>query len=316
MSGEAESVRTSDNGSTHALLNAASPAQIRTPIIRRGSVELCIFPKGDPADPRNWPRWKKFSLIGSIILIDLSVSWGASGYSPASTKFAEDMQVSAEVAVLGLSLYVIGLALGPMSLAPLSEYFGRSPIYIVSYGIYLLLVMGTALVGNLGGFLVLRFLSGFFSSVTVANFGGTIADLYEAKYTGYAMSLFLWAATCGSPSGYFLFAFVAQTRPWRDVFWAILGVSGVLWLIMTSVILVVGETRHSVLLLRKAEKERKLAGREDIDVPDELKRRDAKELFQVALTRPFRFLFSEAIIMFGAAYNGYVAVSEMASFLG
>jgi MFS family permease len=166
--------------------------------------------------------------------------------------------------------------------------------------------MATALVPNLGGFLALRFFSGLFSSVTIANFGGTIADLYDPKETGYAMSLFLWAATVGSPSGYFIFSFVAQTRPWRQVFWAMLGVSGGFWIIMTVALLVVGETRHSVLLLRRAEKERKLTGRDDIDVPDEFKQRGPKDLFKVALTRPFRFLFTEAIIMFGAAYNGYL----------
>lgn len=31
-----------------------------------------------------------------------------------------------------------------------------------------------------------------------------------------------------------------------------------------------------------------------------------KQLFQVALSRPFRFLFTESIIMFGALYNGYL----------
>lgn len=78
--------------------------------------------------------------------------------------------VSVEVGTLGLSLYVLGLAWGPMSLAPLSEYFSRSPIYIVSYGIFLLYLVGTALVKNLGGFLVLMFLSGMFASVTIGEF--------------------------------------------------------------------------------------------------------------------------------------------------
>ena len=75
--------------------------------------------------------------------------------------------MSSEVTTLGLSLYVLGLALGPMTLAPLSEYYGRSPIYIISYGIFLLFLMATALVQSLGGFLVLRIISGLFSSVTI-----------------------------------------------------------------------------------------------------------------------------------------------------
>lgn len=72
-------------------------------------------------NPRNWPTWKKWALVSSIVFVDLTVSWGASGFSPASTKFAKDFGVSSEIGTLGLSIYVAGLALGPMSLAPLSE---------------------------------------------------------------------------------------------------------------------------------------------------------------------------------------------------
>jgi len=42
-------------------------------------VDLVTFPPGDPEDPRNWPSWRKWLIIESIILVDLSVSWGASG---------------------------------------------------------------------------------------------------------------------------------------------------------------------------------------------------------------------------------------------
>ena len=85
-------------------------------------VELVSFPPGDSANPRNWPTWRKWSIVIAIMLIDLTVSFTASGFSPASTDFAKDFGVSGEVATLGLSLCVLGFALGPMTLAPLSEY--------------------------------------------------------------------------------------------------------------------------------------------------------------------------------------------------
>ena len=84
-------------------------------------VELVAFQPGDKSNPRNWPLWRKWSIVGVIIPIDLSVSWAASGFSPASMRFQKEFGISSEVATLGLSLYVIGLALGPMTLAPLSE---------------------------------------------------------------------------------------------------------------------------------------------------------------------------------------------------
>lgn len=65
-------------------------------------------------------------MIGPILLIDLSVSWGASGFSPASKKFAEDFGLPSGLGTLGLSAYVLGLAFGPMTLAPLSEVCAKT----------------------------------------------------------------------------------------------------------------------------------------------------------------------------------------------
>jgi hypothetical protein len=74
------------------------------------------FSPGDPQDPRNWSRAKKWLIIGPILLIDLSVSWGASGFSPASKKFAEDFGLPSGMGAVGLSAYVLGLAFGPVSI--------------------------------------------------------------------------------------------------------------------------------------------------------------------------------------------------------
>lgn len=141
------------------------------------------FKEGDPANPRNFPAWRKWSIVSAITLIDLTVSWGASGFSPASADFEKDFDIGGELGTLGLSLYVLGLALGPMTLAPLSEYYGRTALYLVPYGTFLLCLAGTAVVQSLGGFFVLRLFSGMFASVTIANFGGTIgmSDLMLAR---------------------------------------------------------------------------------------------------------------------------------------
>ena len=271
------------------------------------SATVIHFERGDPINPRNFSTRRKWTIVASITLVDLTVSWGASGFSPAKEDFENEFNISSQVGILGLSLYVLGLAFGPMTLAPLSEYYGRSPLYIIPYGTFLLCLAGTALVKSLAGFFVLRFLSGLFASVTIANFGGTIADLWPRHEVGPAMSIFLWAAVCGSPSGYFLMSFVAAEQGWREVFWALLGICGSFWLIMTYVLLGFdNETRHSVLLRRRAAKLRKEHSTDNISVPEEMKQRSLSQLFKITLSRPFRFLTTEAIIVFAATYNGYL----------
>jgi MFS family permease len=267
---------------------------------------LVTFGRNDPWDPRNWPKHRKWLMIAAIVPIDLSVSWGASGFSPAAGDFAKDVGVSPHVATLGLSLYVLGLAFGPMTLAPLSEYYGRIPVYIVSYGIFLLLLLATTYVETLAPFLVLRLFSGYFSSTTISNFGGTIADLFHHHDTGPAMSWFLWAATGGSPTGFVLFSFIAQGRSWHQVFRIMFFICFSFWIVLVLALYALGETRHSVILLRRARALRKETGDERIEVPDEMKQRGPKQLFSTALARPFRFLAGEAIVQFGAAYNGFL----------
>lgn len=268
--------------------------------------EVITFAAGDPEDPRNWPAVRKWLMIAAIMPIDLSVSWGASGYSPVAANFAKDMHVSSEVATLGLSMYILGLAFGPMSLAPLSEYYGRRPIYVVSYGIFLILLLVSSFAPNLPIFLILRVFSGYFSSVTISNFGGTIADLFHHHDTGPAMSLFLWAATGGSPTGFVLFSLIAEGRSWQAVFRIMLVICFAFWVVLTGALFYLGETRHSVLLLRRAKSLRESTGNQDLHVPEEMKQRGPRQLFGTALTRPFRFLATEAIVQFAALYNGYL----------
>lgn len=267
---------------------------------------VVTFSPDDKDDPRNWSPLRKWLTVAAIVPIDLSVSWGASGFSPAAPDFAKDMNVSPQVATLGLSMYVLGLAFGPMSLAPLSEYFGRRPVYVISYGIFLVLLLATTFVKDLGVFLVLRLFSGYFSSVTISNFGGTIADLFHHHDTGPAMSWFLWAATGGSPTGFVLFSFIAHGQTWHGVFRIMFVICFSFWVLLVVALYLLGETRHSVLLKWRVKAARQRAGNESLDVPDEMKQRGPKQLFGTALTRPFRFLATEAIVQFGALYNGYL----------
>jgi hypothetical protein len=105
--------------------------------------------------------------------------------------------------------------------------------------------------------------------------------------------------TVGSPSGYFLFAFIAATKGLRSVFWALLGISGTFWLIL---ILTLRETRHSIILSRLHPPLHKTP---TTPLLHRLKFATTN-LYQKALTRPFLFLGTESIVQFCALYNGYL----------
>jgi MFS family permease len=77
-------------------------------------------------------------------------------------------QVVREVATLGLSLYTLGIAIGPLISAPLSEIFGRRPIYIVTLAVLSMFVAGAGVAQNIETLILCRFLAGVFGSGAVA----------------------------------------------------------------------------------------------------------------------------------------------------
>ena len=48
----------------------------------------------------------------------------------------ETFHVGKEVTILGVSLFVLGLGMGPLVVGPLSEIYGRNWVYRISYGLF------------------------------------------------------------------------------------------------------------------------------------------------------------------------------------
>jgi MFS family permease len=61
------------------------------------------------------------------------------------------------VAALGVTTYLLGLAVGSILWAPLSEMYGRKPIYMASLAVFTLLVLPCALATSFEEILIVRF---------------------------------------------------------------------------------------------------------------------------------------------------------------
>lgn len=85
-------------------------------------------------------------------------------YTPGVTEVAEKFGVSSTVSLLGLSLYVLGLAFGPVIAAPISETRGRLAVYRVSIPLAAAFTLGAGFSNNMASLGVCRFFAGFFGS--------------------------------------------------------------------------------------------------------------------------------------------------------
>ena len=75
---------------------------------------LVEWTENDPHNPRNWSTPKKVFVIFQICLLTTSVYIGSAIYTAGIPGIQQRFQVSEVKALLGLTLFVVGYALGPM----------------------------------------------------------------------------------------------------------------------------------------------------------------------------------------------------------
>jgi MFS family permease len=128
----------------------------------------------------------------------------ATMFAPGAAALAKDFHItSSTVTTLTVSIYLCGFAVGPMFIAPLSELYGRLPVYHICNVIYIGFIIGCALSKNTGMFLVFRFMAGCAASGPLAVGGGTVADVVPPARRGKVMSVFFIGPLLGPVSGQF-----------------------------------------------------------------------------------------------------------------
>lgn len=94
-----------------------------------------------------------------------------------------------------------------------------------------------------------------------------------------------------------MFSPIAQEKGYYDVFWALLGICGGLWVFTTVIMVWLGETRHDVLLRKKADCINCESDAKNVTVAPQYRRVKFSEMVKIALTRPLILLATEPIIL-------------------
>ncbi len=89
---------------------------------------LVTFEPGDKANPKNWSKAMKWYCTLVVALTCFVVAFASSVITADISGVAEEFDVSEEVVLLTITLFVVGFGVGPLVFAPLSEVYGRRVI--------------------------------------------------------------------------------------------------------------------------------------------------------------------------------------------
>jgi DHA1 family multidrug resistance protein-like MFS transporter len=121
----------------------------------------------DDEKPINMRLWKKWTITMLTAIMTAIITFCSSVFSSAAHATAVEFQVSEVVTLLGLSLFVMGFALGPLAWGPLSEKFGRKTPLLTGFFAFAIFQIPLALGRNLETILVSRFLEGAFGAASM-----------------------------------------------------------------------------------------------------------------------------------------------------
>ncbi|KAI9670601.1 MAG: MFS siderochrome iron transporter 1 [Alyxoria varia] len=258
----------------------------------------------DPRNPMRYSNLKKWTLVNIVAVATLAVAFVSSAYAGGVTQIIADFQCSNEVATLGISLFVLGFAIGPLLWAPMSELFGRQYLFIGTYAVMTFFNAGAAGSQNIWTLIILRFFAGAIGSSPLTNAGGVIADMFAAKERGMALSIFAAAPFLGPTLGPIVGGFVGETVGWRWIEGVMAIFTGVVWIFGTFFL---PETYPPVLLRKRAQTLSKVTGKVYISRMDAQQGKvTISHAFRTSLLRPWILLFREPIVFLLSIYMAIV----------
>ncbi|KAK1544826.1 major facilitator superfamily transporter [Colletotrichum paranaense] len=267
----------------------------------------------DTQNPRNFPSTRKSTILAllscMIVLSFLTSSVIAPAASSIDSEFHND---SSTVSSMVTTIYVFGylsfLKVGPLLLSPLSEFYGRRPVFYYANIFYTLTHVGSALSPNIGCLLAFRTISGFGASACFSVAGGMLADLYDVHQRGVPNAVITTGSLFGPVLGPLFGGIITQRAGWRWIFWTLLIASAIVTVLMN---LFTPETNAHIILRRKALRIGKETGRTDLlsfydNQVGTSSKKNPQTLGQ-ALRRPWKMLFRSPLVPVFCIMTGFIS---------
>ncbi|KAL2809302.1 major facilitator superfamily domain-containing protein [Aspergillus granulosus] len=293
-----------ETGSTHlpsprAPQNADLDSPEKTPLL----VEF--DGPNDLLNPQNWSVEKKLCVFILVSLATVVVTLTSSIFSTVIAPLVATYGTSREVGTLGVSLYVLGFATGPLIWAPFSELKGRRIPFLTSMFCFSIFSFATAVSKDLQSIFICRFFAGFFGACTLTLAGAIASDMFSPDIFLISMVCFVLTVFSGPLLAPLIGGFIVMNENlgwrWTHYIPGILGSASFLALFFYQ-----DETYAPVILVAKARKLRHETKNWAIHAKHEEIELDIHSILHDYLAIPLKMLALDPIILFMCTFGAFV----------
>ncbi|KAJ7606944.1 MFS general substrate transporter [Mycena polygramma] len=203
------------NSSEKRSIAEAESTDVSVVKLDHTNLPLIPQPSDDPEDPLNWSRGEKYIIVGIASLTAFIGTFALAGSNPAYAQIGESLGVSAIDASYIGTVGIAASGLGSFIWAPISNVYGRRPVFVFSQAMAVGAGFGAAYAKSYGGIIVGRFFTGFgVASGNVVSFA-VISDVFCLHERGKMLGLVTVALFSGPHVAALPGGFIAQDVGWR-----------------------------------------------------------------------------------------------------
>lgn len=198
---------------------------------RHGTLDLDPMPSACDADPYNWPRGKKLSVILLIAFHCMVATLSMTALIPAYSHLAEEFGMTVHDCTYLTLVQVIILGVAPLSWGPLATVYGRRPVFLVSLIMSLIGNVACGVSPNYGSIMFFRALVAFFLSSANALSSAVVTDIFLRTERARGVGICTLMLSLGVPFGPLIFGFVTPRAGFRWIFWVLAIINGVQFIV-------------------------------------------------------------------------------------
>ena len=176
-------------------------------------------------------------------------------YLPALPAMAEALDTGADQVQLTLSVYLAGLALAQLFCGPISDRYGRRPVMIAGFALFLAASLLCALAPSIGWLLVGRFLQALGGAAGPVLARAAVRDIYGPLEAGRVLSYMASTMSLAPALAPVVGAGLLLFFGWESIFWllvlyAVAMLATLIWLLPESLSLELRQSVEPLVILR------------------------------------------------------------------
>lgn len=279
-------------------------ADERQPLLRNSTNDQTKDDSASIQLPEQWSLAYRWTICSLLCLMAFTVTFTCIGIVPVANLIVSDLNgghSDRKASVILVTIWELGEAAGPLFIAPLSEMFGRYPVFNAANMLFICGIAITLWSESVQTLIFARFLTGCAVASNVLN-PAIIGDIFPPESRGSAMSVVMLAPLIGGAVGPAVAGAIAESAGWRRIIWMAL----ILAIVCEVAFLTIVRETYKVAILRNNHTKLLIDESGDENDAAAMKAAETKSKLWTSITRPMSVLYSSVVLQMLSLHGSIV----------